>query len=461
MALVDVRPTIRDITRAARGASAAVVMCATALISSSHLAAATTPSFSTTSLDVVGGLDAGQGTAVAISVDGQHRLHLDGIAPSSGAVVWSQPFSGSATDPGVALDPYVLDNVVIDLVPDGNPTNPLVDVVGVNATTGAIAWRGPQQQLVGDEAPCEQLTKFCVVEFNTDGSSSLLVLDPSSGQVLGVLKGAQESVDVDLYQTEDKSETIEALSPTGTVAWKKTISQLFGTGFDLDNGWLFTSYGSTEVATVGPNAQDHSFGLDDAKTIGFSVGSGASRWSVGGQFQCGGALSFENPPFLCVTTGTLVHPKDSNSYAGLSLVLEGFNPKTGATSWQVPVRDVGALENGSTGFLDDSHVVVQLDNGRTALLDTNDGTTKPAAKGESVWCSNSPVYKVAVNSQVSSSHERSGVSQYFPCTANGQATSALPSSMPQSVGVTVDGVFLWPSPQGLARHAVSAAGGTA
>ncbi len=453
-----------------RAATAAGVATAGLLLSLAPFGSGTSDaathalSVSTTPLEILGGLEAGEGTAVAITVDRARDLRLDGIAPDTGAVSWSRPYSASAIDPGIAPDPYVLDNVVVDLAPVHKPNDPLVDVYGINATTGAVAWHGPQDLLVTDVEPCEQLTRFCVVSYTSSASTAMVVLDPISGQAVGLLNGPFTGVDVDMYETDAKTETIEGLSPRGAVAWKSTIGQLFGPGFDTDNGWYFTSYGSTEVATVGADNADHSMGLDDAKTVGFATATGHTAWTLDGQLQCGGTLSFEDPPFDCVFTGPMTHPNQQSyniSYQGLSLRLQGFDPSTGAVTWALPVRNVDALANGNTEFLDDSHLVVQLQDGKTALLDTSTGATKSASPHQAVWCTTSPLLHVDENKDLNSSQQRAAVSQYYPCTPAGKPTAAVPSTTPASVGVTVDGVFMWASPHGVSRHMVGAAQGVA
>jgi hypothetical protein len=279
------------------------------------------------------------------------------------------------------------------------------------------------------------------------------------------VNGAEESVDTDLYQTDDQKETLEALSSTGTVSWKKTVADLFGSGVDLNEGWDFTSYGPTEVATVASSSQSLSVDVDDAKTIGFSVATGSPTWSLGGMFQCGGSLGFEDPPFSCVATGKLLHPNQKSeefSFKGISLSLQGFDPSTGAKTWTVSVRNVDELENGNAAYLDATHLVVQLHDGSMAMLDTSTGTTAPVTPKTAVWCTTiESSYKIDENGKLNPGREITGTPAYFACNPTGKATSSLPSTRPQSVGVNVDGDFVWVSPKGLSRVVSGSATGVA
>jgi hypothetical protein len=424
------------------------------------------PAFSTTPLDVVGGPVAAEGTAVVITADASHNLHIEGVAPDTGRVVWSHPYTMSAILPGLAPTVYVVDNVVVDLVPLDQPSDALVDVEGVNATTGVVAWHGPQHILVSDvPAPCEQKTYFCVLGYNGNSSTAMAVLNPITGTTVAFLQGPATAVDLDLYLTDAQTPTLQALSPTGTVAWTKTIDELFGgPGYNPLNGWDFLAFGSTEIGTAGATDADHSNGLDDAKTVGISLATGTTEWSLPGQFQCGGTLAFITTPLDCVFSGRVAKAPQKGfpqSYQGLHLSLQGYDATSGTVTWTQPVTDVGALGNGLTSFLDATHLVVQLPGGRRALLDTTTGQTDALPAHETLWCSTNGLFKVDEEKELNSAELRTFGTRFAPCTAGGAPATSLPATSPTTVGVTVDGVFLWASAHGLSRHVVGAAEGVA
>ena len=270
-------------------------------------------------MDVVGGPVAGEGSAVVITVDAAHDLRLEGVAPNTGRVEWSHPYSMSAVDPGLAPALYVIDNVVVDLEPVDGPGGALVDVDGINATTGALAWHGPENLLVSDvPSPCAAARDFCLTRYESNASTSMVALDPVTGQTVGTLAGPLEAVDQDVYQTDAKTPTLVALSPSGSAAWTKTFEQLFGSsGYDPAYGWDFLAFGSTEVGTAGATDADRSDGLDDARTVGISLASGGTEWTLPGQFQCGGSLGFLSPAFDCLFAGTLARTHGRTSSQGV------------------------------------------------------------------------------------------------------------------------------------------------
>jgi hypothetical protein len=420
---------------------------------------------SLTPLDVVGDPVAGEGAAVAVTVDSAHNLHLVGVAPDTGQVMWSKPFSESLIDSDFPPGLDTVGNLVIDLVPAVKPNNPLVDVDAVNMTTGAIAWTGPQHVLVGDEpSSCVNQTEFCVTAYNRDASSTTAELNPTTGAVVGLLKGANTVLDYDLYETDAKTPTIEAISPAGTVQWTKTTKQIFGgSGYDPYQG-IFSSYGSTEVATIPPPKSDHSDGLDNSTTVGLALADGSTLWSLPGQYDCGGSLGLLIPPLNCVYKGTLAKTKSNaneSTYTGLHMTLQGFDPSTGAVTWSVPVRDIDDLTNYNAEFVDDNSFLVQLANGSYAILDTSTGKTSAVPPTQVFWCIGGSIFKVNEDKQANKDETRTEGNLYYPCTQNGDTAKTWPTTSPDQIGVTVDGVFMWPTKHGLARRAVGPAEGVA
>jgi hypothetical protein len=421
---------------------------------------------STVPLHVVGGPVAAEGSAVIITVDAARTLRLEGIAPDTGRVLWSRPYGMSAIDPGLAPALSVVDNVVVDMAPADGRAGALVDVDGVNATTGALAWKGPQGLLVADTpSTCAQGRAFCLTGYESNATTAMVAVDPASGHTIGSVAGPLEAVDRDVYETDARTPTLEALSSSGSVAWSKTFRQLFGgSGYDPAFGWDFLAYGSTEIGTAGATNADHSDGLDDARTVGISLTSGGTEWSLPGQFQCGGSLGFLSPAFDCVFSGTLArtHGKRSTqSYAGLHISLQGFDAATGAVSWTRAVQGVDALANGDTSFLDATHLMVNLKSGTRALLNVATGTTSRVGPHDVLWCAHQALFRVDESKDLNPSGRRPGGAQFTPCRVDGAASSSLPATDPTTVGVTVDGVFLWPSTRGLERRVVGEAQGTA
>jgi outer membrane protein assembly factor BamB len=466
------RPVIRGSTSILTAVAGIILSTLFVALSPSfaQTSAATSPGAVISSLHIVGGPVAAEGAVVVITADSRHNLHIEGIAPNTGKVAWNHPYSESAITPGLAPTVYAIGNTIIDLVPSALPTNPAVNIEGINATTGAIAWSSVLKNVVLSDqpSPCAGKKDLCVIGYNPDGSTTMVILNPATGAVVTHVNGLYRSMDTDVFQNAASDPLIEGLSVFGTVAWSKSVSTLMGSaGYNPEFGWDLSAYGSTEVATIGSTSatSDRSYGLDKAKTVGLSLANGTVAWSHPGQYQCGGTLQFETPAILCLFHGSLSSATRTRSivrsFKGLTLTLQGVNTASGAITWSVPVRDVNAIGNGKLEFLDARHVLVQLGNGKQAVLNTDDGTTAPVGRNEVFWCTSLTLFKVDESKSLNPNLQRVGGNTFFPCTATGQATTTLPKASPSTVGVTVDGIFVWPSPHGLASRVVGSGQGLA
>jgi hypothetical protein len=223
------------------------------------------------------------------------------------------------------------------------------------------------------------------------------------------------------------------------------------------------------VGTIGATAQGHSDGLDNAKTIGISIATGATAYTLPGQYECGGSLQFESPAFVCRFSGSLAPTKSkakrastsvTRSLKGLSLTLQGFNSTTGAITWTQPVSDVSALADGGVAFVDASHLLVHLPDGRPVVLDTATGATAPVGRHQTLWCTSLKLFTVDENTHINPQRMRVAASPFSGCTVTGRS-AAVPHTTPSTVGAIVNGVFFWVAPHGLGSRVIGRPSGIA
>jgi hypothetical protein len=402
------------------------------------------------SLDVVGGPDQAGNREVVVYVDPAHQLHLAGIDPVSFKVVWQYPYSAMGADPATSVEPLVIGHEVLDVRNTGKPKDGLVQVAGINANTGEEDWNDSGSFSPTDSpTPCAQEMYFCIPGYDSDTTTSLLLLQPAGQGDAKVLPGPYSAIGPDLYETDAKALTLEQLTPSGSKAWVQTEAALFGPGFSSDYGWDFTSTPTLEVGSIEPIVKGNGYNVSKEKMLGINQANGAVEWSLPDEYTCGGALWYLTSQVACsyggVTSKAAVKNKPP-SYKGLTVSLVGFNPDTGTVTWTVPILDVDALLNGDgLPYLDDTHVVVTLSGDHKVLLDTSNGSMAPIPRGQIFWCQKEPDYKVQMPKQYSSFADRTSTPIDFGCTANGRATATFPQTSPDSVGSTVDGVFVWPS----------------
>jgi hypothetical protein len=443
---------------------ATLVVCGAASVASTMVTLSTqtsaggAPARSAKSLDVVGGPIAVGSTAVVISVDRTRVLHLDGIDPVSDSVLWQRPYSASAVTPGAALAPAAVGNTVLDVVPVSKPSNPAVRIAGVDASTGAVEWEGSTGVVLSDNpASCANKQDFCVTGYNSDGSSSLILFG-ASGQSKGEINGPNRAIGPNLYQSDASTPTFQQLSAGGTIAWTKTVAAIFGPGYDPSSGWAINPVGNLDVGSVGHTPSGRTYNYGALKTLGFDIATGTPEWSVAGAYLCMGPLVFLTTQVTCQFTGTVHYGKGLSypSLRGLTLKLAGFTTTNGAVTWTLPVSNVASLTFGNNlRFLDSTQVVVRPQStSKVVLLNTLTGATAPLKKNQILWCEKTPFYSVVTTKGASLDGKRISAPVFYPCTANGKARAAAPPSYPSTVGTTVNGVFVWPSPTGLSTHVV-------
>jgi hypothetical protein len=170
-----------------------------------------------------------------------------------------------------------------------------------------------------------------------------------------------------------------------------------------------------------------------------------------------GPLVFLSTQVTCQYSGTVHYSKGSTklpSLTGVTLTLAGFNPSNGVVNWSLPVSNVASLTFGNNlSFVDGTSLVVQeKKTGRDVVLNTSTGTTTPLKSSQILWCEKTPIYAVVAVKGSVGSGKHASAPVYYPCTTTGKPTAKLPSGFPVSVGTTVNGVFVWTSPRGLATH---------
>ena len=299
---------------------------------------------------------------------------------------------------------------------------------------------------------------FCITGYNPDGTSDLLLIDGATGEAKGLISSPNRVIGTSLYQSDAQTPTFEQLSPTGTIAWTKSVTAIFGPGYDPNDGWDIDPVGNLNIGSVGYEANGNTVNFADTETVGFDISTGATQWTLAGAYECIGPLAFLSTQVTCQYSGTVHYPKHSTqppSLRGVTLKLVGFNPTNGAVTWSLPVSNVASLTYGNgVSFLDDSKVVVRDMVKKMELLNTSNGTTTALKSSQILWCQKVPTYTVASAKGTPDGGKRTGQTLFFPCTATGKPSAQPPPSYPSSVGVTVNGVFVWPSPCGLRTYVV-------
>lgn len=437
-------------------ALAAVVVLLTAAAPSASAGASSRP---------IGQLVVAAGRVLTVEVTPAHTVRLAALDPATGRALWTLPYSTSATTPGVFPVPAVTDGIVVDLAPVAGAANPVVEIRGVDARTGAIRWTLPGRGLVVDyPSTCAGGPEICVAVSENPSGATLLVLDALTGQVVRQVPGVERAMDeAGLYQTTARAATLEQLGAVGNLRWRRTIAALFGAGASPSGGWNFHQQGRIVLGGVGTTTTgiDPSTGAMGAggatenlarmASAGIDAATGTLVWRARGAYQCMGILEMLKTPVLCRFSGRLHYASRTSTAKpiGVTLLLEGLNPRTGAVTWHTRVLDFRPFfGEGPLPFRDASHLVVRTPAG-LRVLDTTTGATSAVLPGTTFWCETLGSYDVVSYSGDYSHGHRASAPAFTGCTASGARVAAVPKSRPTTVGVRVSRRFVWLSPRGL------------
>lgn len=461
-----------NVRRAGNGGTrAALLLSSLALASCSFIASvpsasgASSGSWRDSTLHVVGGPIVEGNAVLVLDVTAKHALELSAVSPTSGKVLWSHPYSPSQITLGAAFAPVAIGNIALDLAPSGALSNPVIEPEGIDIESGKVVWKSKELLDVTD-APvvCADSTFFCFPAFSSQNATDLVALIPQTGALAGVLAGPYRNVGTaipglpnnsTLWQTDAGTETLMQTSPIEKPLWSHTVASLFGGAkYSANDGYDFVEAGDLELGTVGIQPIGKTESLGGSETIGIVSADGIVKWRTSGSIFCGGSLQFLLPLVNCKFTGVMSFASGKASFDRATLALTGIAASTGKSTWSQPVKDVQSLSTGtSVAFSDTSHVVVETPKGDWKLLDVQNGAMSAILPHSTFWCEEIPTYQVVAIAGEAGSAHRSSEPVYVGCTKTGKVTNDTPSTTPLTVGVSVDNVFIWPTPTGLiGRH---------
>ena len=403
---------------------------------------------------------AGDGKVLVLDVSPSHDLRLAAVDPSNGSVGWTMPFSPSGITPGVQFGPVIVQNVALDLAPAGSAKDAGVYLKGIDVRTGKIAWSLPQQVEATDPPQaCNNDHDFCVPVWDTQTTTALVALDAVDGQPVFATEGPYRNLSESapgnanrggMWQTSDSAPTFTWVDANGQRTWTRGLTDLFGgSQYGPDNGYNFALEGGVNVGSVGVASSGNTTPLGESKTVGIRSADGSVAWSVPGAFMCGGSLQFLATDLVCQYTGSAQSKGQTTTISG-GIVLRGLDPATGTLTWSRSVGQPTELSNGqNVAFADATHLVVQTQGGKQMVLDSDDGSLAPVGHSQVFWCEQDPLYKVNASTDGSVNGQRASAPVFTACSASGARLDAQPTTRPATVGVSIDGYFVWPSTDGL------------
>jgi hypothetical protein len=277
-------------------------------------------------------------------------------------------------------------------------------------------------------------------------------LAPRSGKPLGGVGNVERAMGLSagLYELIASKATLAEVATPGGVVWSKPFTDLFGAGYDPNNGWIFDRVGLLQIGSVGHASPGKSHNLAATEVVGIDAGSGKLRWRKPGEFECGG-ISPLRVPFLCLMTGTATSTGGTQikTSPDATLTFAGFNTSTGRITWRHPAGGLADILAAKVVIAGDHSLLVSSPTGRTEILDLGNGSTSIPRPATAFWCQKLNVFHVAQGM----AGLRVGSSLFGRCDRNGHDL-ATPARLPGSSAATAIGVhyrqlFIWAADDGL------------
>lgn len=403
-------------------------------------------------------------------------LLLFGVPVKEGGIRWRQAATPSHTTSGIPLTPAVIDGRVAYLRPDR--IAPLAArLVVASPQTGADLLVSVPLPFESQPSECAEGKDVCARVQDGDDSVSRRFSVESGGQVPdpSALSRGSRWLGTDLIDPGQRGPELLAGFQGGVVRWRSPLSLHFSEGFSTDDGWDFELYRSAglHVGTVGSpsdrsgpvaNVRDWS----KVETAGIRTADGSSAWrSQGTSFSCNQRIELRRPapageteawPVRCRLRGIGRYERSTGiaTFEGLDVTVEGFDVVTGTTTWSVPLGAAEGFmkEDRKATAVTEVEVLVQSGTG-PLIIDLSNGSTRRPALGQAFWCATLNVFEYREARQLRSGGTantwRGGV-LLERCGADGSPTTAMPTSLPASLGATVDGRTVIAQADGLVAY---------
>ncbi|MFC4065933.1 hypothetical protein [Actinoplanes subglobosus] len=387
------------------------------------------------------------------------RLYARAMRPADGTTIWEREITPSRQTAGMAIVPArVGDGVaLLEPRPDSGPNWASLTVV--EAATGRVVRSSPPAIFRTTAYGCHDDSSACAMSVpHQGGTRREYRLDLATGAFTphgAEVPRARSIGEAGLTDLGDRPNERIALIRDGAVRWQRPVADAFPTGFSTDNGWTWwyaEQAGVYAGSVFGParrtaNTVDLELHTQTA-SAGLDEQTGAVLWrDAGSMTSCAYSIALRDEAVRCRVRGTahFVVSPPSESFTDLDVVLEGFDPRTGATRWTLPAGAAEALVSFSQpAAVAGEHTIVAGLPAGDREIDLRDGTvTEPAADAR-YWCLSRARFDFHEGYTAGDGPERfdrTGDNLATVCTADGgPADSGRPSpGASQAIGAVVNG----------------------
>ena len=383
--------------------------------------------------------------AVGIVSAPDRKLLLVGLDPATGRALWQQPLTPSAVTPGVSV---VVTHIGKDKVAYLRPTSVdsgYAELVLADAATGADVAKTPEALFTSTPYPCGGGEDVCATSTTVGATQSVAHrLEAATGRYVvegdRVPPGARLIAGGGLFDLGDRPGNTLALLRDGEVVWRTPVSAAFPPGFTTDHGWNWNRFREEHVfvgSVGGPIVFDGPLKItrdlaSTSATAALSEIDGSVLWRDGSSsFHC--HLVTGDQPVRCRWRGTVKADNDViTSFQDIDVTIEGFDVRTGRTTWAVPMGGETSLVAGDARppIAGATQVVLEAPAG-PIVLDFATGKVSPPLAGATFWCTSDQRYEFSQGYQFPGQpvrHLRPGGVLAAVCDAHAQPATALPST---------------------------------
>jgi PQQ-like domain len=379
--------------------------------------------------------------------------------PATGAEVWRRPSTVSLVGSGVDLDIVTDGARVFHMAPAEGQYQAVVEAVDV--ASGQPAWQTQPRMFRELVEFCDEISgPLCTTKEKSTGDTALWRIAPDTGVVNEMDDINGTSLGGRLYNLTDSPDVARVVG--GAVVWQKPQTDLFGgQPVNPDSGWYVREMGDLDVGWFAAENtwQDGEAPVPAHFVAGIASATGDTRWVTEGDPVCGwrlyglGMKVGDRAPWIrCKVTGNVeVANFNRVSWKYTDVVMEGFDPATGSTTWTADLGAASALDDpskllarkGPTTF------VVARDDGTLLAVDVGTGATTTPDASLPAWCSSSNEYHYTdYETAFPDDPNRSGHDYLTPCTLTGDPLPA-PSKPDDGIGALAGDIFVWMDAGGL------------
>lgn len=397
-------------------------------------------------------------------------LRMIALSGRTGSTVWSDSATPSLNASGESPTVSTIGGRVVYMRP---AVGSVTELVARDVATGRVAWRVPGSFTSWPDACPEGVAAVCVTGFLLwqKRQSYLLTIDARNGKVRAIATLAKKpggrGVAPGLFDPGARSPELLVAAQSSRVVWRQPLRKVFPLeGSSTDWGWNFDRIerhglfiGSPGWAPATRTSSRFVVDVSRSMTAGFRISDGSAVWRSRGTtyrcfyLPCPGQAGAGAPSVGVrfrergTITATRQRP-DPVASRDASVVVEGFDPRTGRTLWTFDAgREIGLLSRRYVPpQLDATTIVLRDERGGRFAVDLSTGSKRSVPPSTRGWCRQPTRYTMRTPGGPPRTYV--GRPALFACSVAGRRSSASRTpAFVGEIGARVGPLVVWSEPR--------------